>query len=220
MPRTAIFDLDGTLVDSAPDIAAALNRAVAVPLAARGLPPFALPEVAAMIGDGARVLVERALARRGLPFDPACLAAFVADEDLSQARLTRPYPGIADMLAALAEAGWRLAVCTNKPVLPARALLASLGLDGHFAAVGGGDSFAVRKPDPGHLLGTLREAGGVPGRAVMVGDHRNDVAAATGAGLPCVFAGWGYGSVAMAAGAAAIAVGTEELPTLLDRLLP
>lgn len=216
MARTAVFDLDGTLVDSAPDIAAALNRT----LADRGLAPFALPEVTALIGDGARALVERALAGRGQPFDPKCLARFVADEDASHTHRTRPYPGIAAVLAALAEAGWRLAVCTNKPAAPARALLASLGLDGLFGMIGGGDSFAVRKPDPGHLLGTLRAAGGDPARAAMIGDHANDVRAALGAGLPCIFAGWGYGTPAMAEGAVATAPSPGKLPALLDQVLP
>ena len=214
MPRTAVFDLDGTLVDCAPDIRAALNRL----MASRGLPPFALPEVTAMIGDGAKALVERALAGRGQPFDPAALAAFVADEDVSHARLARPFPGIAAALAALTEAGWRLAVCTNKPAAPARALLASLGLAEHFAAVGGGDSFPVRKPDPGHLMSTLLAANGEPSLAIMVGDHRNDVAAAVGAGVPCVFAGWGYGAPGMAAGA--VAASPEDLPALLRAILP
>jgi phosphoglycolate phosphatase len=90
---------------------------------------------------------------------------------------------------------------------------------GRFAAVGGGDSFPVRKPDPGHVLATLAAAGGAPGRAVMVGDHRNDVVAASGAGLPCIFAGWGYGPPAMAEGAVAVAASPADLPALLADLL-
>ncbi|MFC7544377.1 HAD hydrolase-like protein [Siccirubricoccus deserti] len=86
------------------------------------------------------------------------------------------------------------------------------------AAIGGGDSFPVRKPDPGHLLGTLAAAGGTPGRAVMIGDHRNDVAAAAGAGVPCIFAGWGYGTPAMAEGAAATAAAPAALPAALAGL--
>ena len=213
MSPLGVFDLDGTLLHSAPDIAAALNRV----LASAGLAPFALPEVQAMIGDGARVLVERALAARGQPFDPAIHAAFVADKDISAARLTRPYDGIEAVLDELAAAGWRLAVCTNKPAGPARSLLDSLGFTGRFAAVAGGDSFPTRKPDPAHLLGTVAMAGGDPARAVMIGDHRNDVAAACGAGLPVVFAGWGYGARAMAEGAP-VAGTPAELPALLRRL--
>lgn len=210
MTRILLLDLDGTLVDSAPDLHAALDRL----MAARGRPPFARAEVTAMIGDGARVLVERAFAARGGGFDEAALDAFLADYTAHAAVLTRPFPGIPETLDALAAAGWTLAVCTNKPVAATRALLDALDLSARFAAVGGGDSFPVRKPDPGHLLGTLALAGGAPARAVMVGDHRNDVAAARGAGVPCVFAGWGYGPRAMAEGAP-VAESPADLPRLL-----
>ncbi len=216
MPRTAVFDLDGTLVDSAPDIHAALDRL----MAGQGRPGFARTEVTAMIGDGVRVLVERATAARGLAFSEALLAGFTADYTARAAEATALFPGIAAALDTLAAEGWRLAVCTNKPAAATAALLAALGLDGRFAAVGGGDSFPVRKPDPGHLLGTLRQAGGDPARAVMIGDHSNDVRAAQGAGLPCLFAGWGYGTAAMAEGAAATAPTPAALAPLLRDLLP
>ena len=216
MPRIAVFDLDGTLVDSAPDIHAALDRLVT----AEGRPPFTRAEVTGMIGDGVRVLIERAAAARDLPFSEALLAAFTADYTARAAEATVLFPGIAAALDRLATRGWRMAVCTNKPAAATAALLAALGLEGRFAAVGGGDSFPVRKPDPGHLLGTLAAAGGDPARAVMIGDHRNDVLAARGAGLPCLFAGWGYGPPAMAEGAAAVAPSPEALPSLLDELVP
>ncbi|MBL6456559.1 phosphoglycolate phosphatase [Belnapia sp. T6] len=196
----ALFDLDGTLVDSAPDIHAALDRL----MARLGRPGFARAEVIGMIGDGVRVLVERALAARGLPFDPAALESFSADYTVRAAEATALFPGIAETLAGLEAAGWRLAVCTNKPAAATAALLGALGLSGRFAAVGGGDSFPVRKPDPGHLLGTLAAAGGGTDRAVMIGDHRNDILAARGAGVPSLFAGWGYGRPEMAEGAAAV----------------
>jgi phosphoglycolate phosphatase len=215
MPPLAVFDLDGTLVDSAPDIHAALDRL----MARLGRPPFARAEVVRMIGDGVRVLVERALAARALPFTEAALVGFTADYTDRAAEATAPFPGVPEALAALEAAGWRLAVCTNKPVAATMALLRGLGIEGRFAAIGGGDSFPVRKPDPGHLLGTLAAAGGVPGRAVMIGDHRNDVAAAAGAGVPCVFAGWGYGTPAMAEGAAATAAAPAALPAALAGLL-
>lgn len=187
---TLVLDLDGTLVDSAADLAAALSRL----MAARGLAGFSRDEVAAMVGDGAAALLARAFAARAVAMDEGALAAFLADYGAHAAVLTRPYPGVPATLAALAGAGWRLAVCTNKPVAPARALLGALGLDGFFAAVGGGDSFAVRKPDPGHLLATIAASGGDPARAVMVGDHHNDLAAAQAAGVPAIFAAWGYGA--------------------------
>lgn len=216
MPRLAVFDLDGTLVDSAPDIHAALDRL----MAGQDRPGFTRAEVTAMIGDGVRVLIERAAAARDLSFSESLLAGFTADYTARAAEATALFPGIAAALDGLAAAGWVLAVCTNKPAAATAALLAALGLEGRFAAVGGGDSFPVRKPDPGHLLGTLRQAGGDPDRSVMIGDHRNDVLAARGAGLPCLFAGWGYGTPAMAEGAAATAATPAALLPMLRDLLP
>jgi phosphoglycolate phosphatase len=216
MTRCLVLDLDGTLVDSAPDLAAALNRL----MAARDLPPFTLPEVARMVGDGVRALLERAFAARdGVP-DAQALRDYMADYAAHVADATRPYPGVAATLEALAARGWRLAVCTNKPEALAHAVLSATGLAGFFAAVGGGDSFPARKPDPAHLLATLAAAGAAPGGAVMAGDHRNDILAATGAGVPCIFAAWGYGPAAMGAGAAAVAGSFGELVGLAERLLP
>lgn len=216
MTPTLLLDLDGTLVDSAPDLLSAANRM----MAARNLPPFTLPEVVAMIGDGVAVLVTRALAARGLPPDPAAVTAFAADYGAHVAVDSRAYPGVADGLRALAAGGWRLAVCTNKPEALARELLGTLGLLDLFAAVGGGDSFPVRKPDPAHVLATLAAAGGDRTAVVSVGDHHNDVAAAAGAGIPCIFAQWGYGGPAMAAGSAAQAASFAQVPALAGRLLP
>jgi phosphoglycolate phosphatase len=213
--RTLLLDLDGTLVHSVPDLAAVLNRL----MAARGLAGFSHPETAAMVGDGVAKLVERAFAARGRTPDAGAVAEFSADYLLHSAVETRPYPGVADGLHALADEGWNLAVCTNKPERAARALLAALGLAEWFAAIGGGDSFPVRKPDPAHLLATLKAAGGDPAHAVMAGDHANDVAAARGAGVPCVFAAWGYGPPAMAEGAAAVARDFDELISTARKLL-
>ena len=216
MPRTLLLDLDGTLVHSVPDLAAALNRL----LARRALPALSEPAVTAMVGDGAAALLKRAFAANGQAQDDGALDEFLADYTAHAAVLTRPYPGVEDGLRALAAAGWRLAVCTNKPAAAAHAVLAALGLDGWFAAVGGGDSFAARKPDPGHLLATLAAAGGDPARAVMAGDHHNDVLAAMGAGVPCIYARWGYGRPEMAEGAAAIAGSFGELVGIAEALLP
>ena len=216
MNAIALFDLDGTLVDSAPDLRAAINRL----MAARDLAGFTLTEITAMVGDGVPALVTRALAARGRPFDAASLADFTADYTANAAVLTRAFPGIPEVLETLAAQGWRLAVCTNKPEAAARALLEALGLARHFCAIGGGDSFAVRKPDPEHLRATLRAAGGdfFALRAVMIGDHHNDVAAAAGAGLPCVFALWGYGAREMV-GDAVLVETPAALPALLNRLI-
>ena len=193
----AVFDLDGTLVDSAPDLHAALDRLMAV----KRLPGFARAEVVAMIGDGVRVLLERAYAARGIALDEADLQHFMTDYEANAAVLTRAFDGIPELLGGLRDAGWRLAICTNKPEGAARVLLSGLGLDGHFSALGGGDSFPMRKPDPGHLRATLAAAGAMPEDAVMIGDHRNDIEAARGAGVRAIFAGWGYGPHSMAGGA-------------------
>lgn len=210
MQPIAVFDLDGTLVDSAPDLHAALDRL----MAARGLPGFQRAEVVAMIGDGAKVLVQRALAARGAAFEAAALDDFLLDYGDHAAVETAPFAGIVAVLQELRDAGWRLAVCTNKPVAPAITLLQALGLSDHFAAIGGGDSYPARKPDPAHLLATLRDAGGAASCAVMIGDHHNDMAAASGAGIPAIFAGWGYGPPAMAGGASTAAT-PADLPALL-----
>lgn len=215
MQRTLVLDLDGTLVDSVPDLAAALNRL----MAARGLPGFSRAEVTGFVGDGVAALVGRAFRARGAAQDADALAEFSADYGANAARETAPFPEVPETLAALAGAGWRLAVCTNKPEAPARALLAALGLAGRFAAIGGGDSFTVRKPAPGHLLATLAAAGGRPERAVMVGDHHNDVAVAAACGLPSIFAAWGYGPASAGEGASAVARRFAEVPALAAGLL-
>jgi phosphoglycolate phosphatase len=173
--------------------------------------------VIAMIGDGVRVLVTRALAARGLPFEEAALASFMADYEAEAAVLTRPFEGIPAVLDRLAAQGWRMAVCTNKPEAAARHLLDALDLSRHFAALGGGDSFPVRKPDPDHLRATLVAAGAAPDRAVMIGDHHNDMRAAAGCGVPCIFAGWGYGPAHMAEGAP-VAATPADLPGLMAAL--
>ena len=215
MDRTLLLDLDGTLVDSVPDLAAALSRL----MLARGLSGFSCAETAPLVGDGVAALVARAFAARHAAPDAAALADFRADYEANCAVATRPYAGVAATLHRLAADGWRLAVCTNKPEATARRLLAALGLADRFAAIGGGDSFPARKPDPAHLLATLAAAGGEPARAVMAGDHAHDVAAARGAGIPCIFARWGYGVPTMAAGAAAEADAFTELPAIAARLV-
>jgi phosphoglycolate phosphatase len=215
-PPCLLLDLDGTLIDSAPDLLAAVNRL----LKRRGLDPLGRTEIIPMIGDGTRMLLTRALAARNAPpFTEDEYENYMADYTAHSVDETRPFPGTIKTLAQLAEAGWLLAVCTNKPVGATHAILRTLGLDGFFAAVGGGDSFPVRKPDPGHLLGTLALAGGTVDRAVMVGDHNNDVQAAVGAHVPCIFACWGYGPGSMAEGAKATAARFVDLPEIAEGLL-
>ena len=215
-PRpTLLLDLDGTLVDSVPDLAAALNRL----MAARDLAPFSAAETARMVGDGIAALVACAFAARGQTADAQAIAAYAADYAVRSAVASRLYPGVAETLAELDAEGWRLAVCTNKPEATARALLDTLGIGTRFAAVGGGDSFPVRKPDPAHLLATLAAAGGTVARAVMAGDHANDLVAARGAGIPGIFAAWGYGPPEIGRTASAVAHHFTELPSLAGGLL-
>jgi phosphoglycolate phosphatase len=215
MPPTLLLDLDGTLIDSIPDLLSALNR-MGGP---RGFKPFDRAEIMPMIGDGARILLERAFAARNTAFDETALAPYLADYTAHSAVETKPFPGVFETLQMFGDKGWKIAVCTNKPVEPSHAVLAALGLTPYLAAIGGGDSFPIRKPDPGHLLGTLALAGGGIDAAVMVGDHRNDVLAANGAGIPCIFAAWGYGPIAMAEKAAAIADRFSDLPEMAELLL-
>ena len=192
MKRTALlFDLDGTLVDSLPDLAAAANRL----LGELGLKPLGEAEISLMVGDGVAKLVERALAAAGaggVALGPA-VERFSAIYGAGAITRTRPYPGVREGLAALAEAGYSLAVCTNKPARATRAVLDGLGLGRYFAVVLGGDSVATRKPDPGPLIAALDRLGIAPGDAAMVGDHRNDVLAARAAGAKAIFARYGYG---------------------------
>src|SRR5215472_1307398 len=145
-----IFDLDGTLVDSAPDLRAALNEM----LRERGRAPLSPGQVRRMIGDGAPALVARALAESGaaVSTDRAALPRFLELYQANSTRFTRPYPGVPETLAALRRTGYRTAICTNKPQRAAIGVLQGLDLRALFDAVAGGDRFAVRKPDPGHLL--------------------------------------------------------------------
>ena len=214
-PCLLVLDLDGTLVDSVDDLAACANRM----LDRRALPPITAAELRPMIGDGLQALVERILISRGARPDGRAVSAYMADYDAHAADASRLFPGIDAMLRQALATGWRLAVCTNKPVRPARALLDALGIGTLFAAIGGGDSFASRKPDPAHLLGTIALAHGQPELSVMVGDHRNDIAAARGAGIPGIFADWGYGGTDMQLGAAAIAAEPQDVLPAAIRLL-
>ena len=218
-----VCDLDGTLVDSLPDLAAAVGEL----LEAEGRPGLRHEAVAAMVGDGVPKLIERALAATGGVPAEAGLAAMVARYmPIYEARLTeltRPYPGAIETLKALKAAGWRLAVCTNKPEAPSRAILAGLGFDGLFEAVSGGDSLAVKKPDPGHVLGLLAGLGVVPGvapgAAVILGDSANDVQAAQAAGLPAIAIAHGYGGTpARELGADRVIESFAELPAALQAL--
>lgn len=190
---TIVFDLDGTLVDTAPDLGAALNHV----LASEGRPPVPNTEVLhGMVGYGARALIERGMAASGaLPPEremQILLERFLSYYAANIANHSLPFPGVIETLAHFQSCDARLAVCTNKPAGLCRTLFAALDLGAYFPVILGGDSLQVRKPDPFHLLETIRQAGGDPGRAVMVGDSAADVDAARAAGVPVVAVSFGY----------------------------
>ncbi len=212
-----VFDLDGTLIDSAPDLRAAVNEM----LRERGRAPLSLAQVRRMIGDGAPALVRRALAESGL--DPsqatAALPRFLQLYEGDAVRLTEPYPGVPATLAALRREGYRTAICTNKPQHATITVLEGLGLSSLFDAIAGGDRFAVKKPDPGHLLGLISAVGGHANRSAMIGDNENDAAAAHGAGMPLVLMRYGYARVdPESLGADALLDHFADLPATLNRL--
>jgi phosphoglycolate phosphatase len=208
--RALVLDLDGTLVDSVPDLAACANAV----LAERGAAPLGEDEVRHMVGDGIAALVARALAARGLQPDASAKRRFLDLYLAAPTARTRPYPGVPETLDELRRRGARLAICTNKPEAATRAVLAGTGLLGFFEAVLGGDSLPVRKPDPGHLLGALARLGADPGEALMIGDGENDAAAAKAAGVPVVLMRYGYSRVPVESlGADAV---LDRFPALLE----
>ena len=213
-----VCDLDGTLVDSLPDLARALNRL----LAERGRPPVAPKKILSMVGDGVAKLVERGFlgTGAGLPaeeFDVA-LTRFLHIYDTVLTKETRAYPEVRETLEGLRSAGWRLAVCTNKPEKQSRRILDDLELLPLFATVAGGDSFDAKKPDPRHLYDLLRRIAAEPRQTVMLGDAANDVLTAQRAGVPSVIVSFGYGGTAPASlGADRVIDRFSELPeTLLE----
>jgi len=190
---TIIFDLDGTLIDTAPDLIDALN----VTLAREGLPAIPYDDARALIGHGARSMIERGLATVGRPAADIdrLFRHFVAHYAEHVADRSRPFPGVEAALDVLAGRGYTFAVCTNKLEGLSVRLLESLGLANRFAAICGQDTFAVQKPHPEALLGTLRRAGGNLDRAVMVGDSPTDIATARAAVMPVVAVDFGYTDV-------------------------
>lgn len=189
---TVVFDLDGTLVDSAPDLIGVLNEL----LVERGHPAVPLSSARSLVGHGARALLRHGFAEAGTVWDeerePELFDRFIARYVERIALESRPFEGVIPTLEHLAARGAILCVATNKRTDLADALLKALDLDRHFAAVVGADLVSRRKPDGAHLIEAIRMAGGDSGRAVMVGDASTDTGAARDAGVPCVVCSFGY----------------------------
>ena len=214
-----LFDLDGTLVETAPDLCAALNHC----LAQAGRPQVTVAEVRHMVGDGARALLRRGLAAAGAAPAEAEVERWFGEllvryqEHVADS--SAAFEGVVETLDAMQAVGGRHAVCTNKPILHTRSLLDALDLARRFEVVLGGDSLPVRKPHPRHLLAALEAMGVPPERAVMVGDSANDVAAARAAGLPVVLVSFGYTTIPAAElGADALIDHFTALPEALAAL--
>ncbi|MBP2238189.1 phosphoglycolate phosphatase [Sinorhizobium kostiense] len=213
-PPLVVFDLDGTLVDTAPDLVASLNHAVTQ----AGIEPVTYADLTHLVGHGARAMIERTFALRGKTLGEADLAwqmkEFVEFYHGSMPGESLPYPGLVEALDRLQDAGLKLAVCTNKPEMLAKRLLDGLGLAGRFAAIAGGDTFSVRKPHAEHLLSTVANAGSSVERAVMVGDSLNDILVARNAAVPSIAVPFGYSDVPIES------LSPDRIITHFDELTP
>lgn len=184
-----IFDLDGTLIDSLPDLSAALNRM----LMGLGRRELATSEVRAMIGDGTRALVKRALGATGGVV--GLKQAHEAFSDFYEAALTchtRLYPGVRETLANMRKSGSRLGICTNKSQVMTMSVLKEFGIAEEFTAVIGGDVVPLRKPNPAHLLAVMEQLDATRRDAIMIGDGENDYAAARALCIPVILMSYGY----------------------------
>jgi len=196
--RTVVFDLDGTLVDTAPDLINALNFV----LGREGLPPVPLESARNMIGAGARRLIERGLELEGRSVSLEDMTRLTADFiDYYAAHIadaSRPFDGLENALDDLQTLGYRFAVCTNKLEWLSKLLLDQLGLSSRFSAICGADTFGISKPDPAILQQTIARAGGDLSSAIMVGDAGPDIGVARRAGVPVIGVGFGYTAVPIA----------------------
>ena len=214
--RTIVFDLDGTLVDTAPDLISTLNQV----LAGEGLPPPAYDDARRMIGGGAHRMIERAVSAEGRDVPRAELdrmfAVFIDHYSAHIADRSRPFPHLDSVLQRLSGEGFRLAVCTNKLEWLSVRLLDKLNLSRYFAAICGQDTFGIQKPDPQMLRLTIRRAGGEVERSIMIGDSLTDVRTARAANVPVIAVDFGYSEVAPAALHADRLIGTlTELPAAI-----
>lgn len=187
-----VFDLDGTLIDTAPDLMASLNHCLAMD----GLTVAGPSEFRRFVGMGGKVMIERAYAaqQRFLSDDrlKELLDAFIEHYGSNMPGSSQPYDGVVEALDRFEAAGYLTAVCTNKFELLSTTLMDGLGLTQRFRAICGQDTFAFRKPDPRHLIETIVRAGGNPDNAIMVGDSETDIKTAKAAGIPVVAVDFGY----------------------------
>lgn len=189
---TIVFDLDGTLIDTAPDLIDTLNLV----FSREGLPPVAYDTARNLIGGGARAMIARGIEAEGRTLEPSKLEQmftdFIAHYSEHIADRSRPFPGLIEALDALADRGCRLAVCTNKLEQLSLRLLKELALADRFEAICGQDTFGVQKPDPEILRRTIAAAGGDVERAVMIGDSLTDIRTARATGIPVIAVDFGY----------------------------
>lgn len=194
---TIVFDLDGTLVETAPDLIRATNHAMSL----AGLEPVAPADIRPSISFGGRAMIVKGLELRRARLSDGeidrLLEHFLDHYVENIAVESRPFPGLENALDRLAAEGARLAVCTNKREGMSRLLLDTLALSERFAAIAGRDTFPVHKPHPDHLTGAIRLAGGDPRRAVMVGDSDTDLQTARAAGVPMIGVPFGYTEIPM-----------------------
>jgi phosphoglycolate phosphatase len=217
---TAVFDLDGTVADTAADLIVAANAA----LASEGLGPASAAAIKKGVGYGAKAMLQSAIASLGQESEAEQLSRLsirlVAYYEENIATNTRLFPGFGEAAANLRGAGVKLALCTNKRERLTQRLLSALGIGSLFDAMACGDTFPFHKPDPRHITGVVRLAGGELSAAIMVGDSEADIAAARGAGIPVIATAFGYAAVpAGELGADAVMHHYEELPALIRALL-
>jgi phosphoglycolate phosphatase len=216
---TIVFDLDGTLVDTAPDLIDTLNFT----LKQHGLPTVPYDDARPLIGGGAKTMITRALILEGRSATTADVdalyAPFVAHYAEHIADRSRPFPGVLPVLDRLAAAGHGLAVCTNKLEWLSKRLLDVLDLTGRFAAICGQDTFGIQKPDRQMFRATVARAGGEPARAIMVGDSITDIRTARAANVPVVAVDYGYTDVPVATlGPDRVISSFAELPAAIAAL--
>ncbi len=189
---TVVFDLDGTLVDTAPDLLRATNAI----LTAHGRRSVSLPELRAMVGQGARVMIDRGFRLTGEPLDESqrepLFQDFLEHYSANIAVDSQPFPGVLDLLKALKVEGIAMAVCTNKLEPLSVRLIEELGLAHYFGAIIGPDTIGIAKPDPAPLFEAVARSGGSADKAIMVGDSETDIKTAKAAAIPALAVSFGY----------------------------